>query len=119
MLAAVSLVGGCGIPVRKDVRAGLPESLAIRRAGMIQNIRYQLTFDLRGEIKGKAIIRFDLVNASENVVLDFKAPKKNILSVSVPYRWTQTVGDIVVLRYFPKKVKLQKVSGREAPLVSQ
>ncbi len=40
-------------------------------------------------------------------------------AVSVPYRWTQTVGDIIVLRYFPKKVKLQKVSGREAPLVSQ
>ncbi len=40
-------------------------------------------------------------------------------AVSVPYRWTQSVGDIVVLRYFPKKVTLQKVSGRETPLVSQ
>ncbi len=40
-------------------------------------------------------------------------------AVSVPYRWTQAVGDIIVLRYFPKKVKLHQVSGREAPLVPQ
>ncbi|MFQ5552880.1 MAG: PRC-barrel domain-containing protein [Thermoplasmata archaeon] len=40
-------------------------------------------------------------------------------AVSVPYRWTQTVGDIVVLRYFPKKVQLTKVSGRTAPVVPQ
>ncbi|MFQ5986547.1 MAG: PRC-barrel domain-containing protein [Thermoplasmata archaeon] len=40
-------------------------------------------------------------------------------AVSVPYRWTQTVGDIVVLRYFPKKVQLHKVSGRTAPVVPQ
>ncbi len=25
-------------------------------------------------------------------------------AVSVPYRWVQSVGDIVVLRYFPKRV---------------
>lgn len=29
-------------------------------------------------------------------------------SVSVPYRWIQSVGDIVVLRYFPKRVSLKK-----------
>lgn len=40
-------------------------------------------------------------------------------AVSVPYRWTQTVGDIVVLRYFPKKVTLRKLTGRETPLVPQ
>jgi sporulation protein YlmC with PRC-barrel domain len=40
-------------------------------------------------------------------------------AVSVPYRWTQTVGDIIVLRYFPKKVKLRQVSGRAAPVVPQ
>ena len=29
-------------------------------------------------------------------------------SVSVPYRWIQSVGDIVVLKYFPKRVSLRK-----------
>ena len=29
-------------------------------------------------------------------------------AVSVPYRWTQSVGDIVILRYFPKRVSLKK-----------
>ena len=29
-------------------------------------------------------------------------------AVSVPYRWIQSVGDIVVLRYFPKRVSLKK-----------
>jgi len=29
--------------------------------------------------------------------------------VSVPFRWIQSVGDIVVLRYFPKRVSLKKV----------
>ena len=31
-------------------------------------------------------------------------------AVSVPYRWVQSVGDIVVLRYFPKRVSLRKGS---------
>jgi sporulation protein YlmC with PRC-barrel domain len=29
-------------------------------------------------------------------------------AVSVPYRWIQSVGDIVVLRYFPKRVSLRR-----------
>ncbi len=29
-------------------------------------------------------------------------------AVSVPYRWVQSVGDIVVLRYFPKRVTTKK-----------
>jgi len=35
-------------------------------------------------------------------------------AVSVPYRWVQSVGDIVVLRYFPKRVSLKK--GVAAPI---
>ncbi len=31
-------------------------------------------------------------------------------AVSVPYRWVQSVGDIVILRYFPKRVSLKKSS---------
>ncbi|GEM_PF-402929 len=33
------------------------------------------------------------------------------ISVSVPYRWVSSIGDIVVLRYFPKFVK----TGVKAP----
>ena len=29
-------------------------------------------------------------------------------AVSVPYRWIQCVGDVVILRYFPKRVSLKK-----------
>lgn len=29
-------------------------------------------------------------------------------AVSVPYRWVQSVGDIVVLRYFPKRVSTKR-----------
>lgn len=29
-------------------------------------------------------------------------------AVSVPYRWVQSVGDIVVLRYFPKRVTAKR-----------
>jgi len=30
------------------------------------------------------------------------------MAVSVPYRWIQSVGDIVILRYFPKRVSVKK-----------
>jgi len=29
-------------------------------------------------------------------------------AVSVPYRWVQSIGDIVILKYFPKRVSLKK-----------
>ena len=29
-------------------------------------------------------------------------------AVSVPYRWVQSVGDIVILRHFPKRVTTRK-----------
>jgi len=29
-------------------------------------------------------------------------------AVSVPYRWVQSVGDIVILRHFPKRVTTKK-----------
>lgn len=31
-------------------------------------------------------------------------------AVSVPYRWVQSVGDVVLLKYFPKRVSLKKAS---------
>ncbi|MFQ5837724.1 MAG: PRC-barrel domain-containing protein [Thermoplasmata archaeon] len=40
-------------------------------------------------------------------------------AVSVPYRWVQSMGDVIILRYFPKRVTLRKVPGKSAPLVPQ
>lgn len=40
-------------------------------------------------------------------------------AISVPYRWVQSVGDIVILRTFPKRVSLRKVPGKSAPLIPQ
>lgn len=38
-------------------------------------------------------------------------------AVSVPYRWVQSVGDIVLLRYFPKRVTTRKGAVAAAPIV--
>lgn len=34
-------------------------------------------------------------------------------NVSVPYRWVQTIGDIVILKYFPEKVAIRKEEKKE------
>lgn len=34
-------------------------------------------------------------------------------NVSVPYRWIQSVGDIVILKYFPQKVAVKKEEKKE------
>ena len=31
-------------------------------------------------------------------------------SVNVPFRWVSTIGDIVILKYFPKRVSLKRGS---------
>ena len=38
-------------------------------------------------------------------------------AVSVPYRWVQSVGDIVLLRYFPKRVTTRKGAVAAPPIV--
>lgn len=41
-------------------------------------------------------------------------------AVSVPYRWVQSTGDIVLLRHFPKKVRFRQPPGKqEAPVIPQ
>ncbi len=39
-------------------------------------------------------------------------------AVSVPYRWVQSVGDIVVLRYFPKRVTTKR-GATAAPIAAK
>ena len=40
-------------------------------------------------------------------------------AVSVPYRWVQSVGDIVVLRYFPKRVTTKRGAPAAAPVAAK
>lgn len=37
-------------------------------------------------------------------------------AVNVPYRWVQSVGDVIILRTFPKRVSLRKTPGQAAPV---
>ncbi len=60
----------------------------------------------------------------DNIVIDLENRKINglfigdtnpllvedSLPVNVPYRWVQSIGDIVLLRYFPKRVSMKKGS---------
>ena len=39
------------------------------------------------------------------------------MAISIPYRWVQSVGDIVILRYFPKRVSVKR--GLAAPQGAQ
>lgn len=34
-------------------------------------------------------------------------------NVAIPYRWIQAVGDVVILRYFPKRVSFKKATEEE------
>jgi sporulation protein YlmC with PRC-barrel domain len=36
-------------------------------------------------------------------------------SVAVPYRWIQSIGDIVILSYFPKRVGVRKPTPEQKP----
>ncbi len=40
-------------------------------------------------------------------------------AISIPYRWVQSVGDVVILRNFPKRVALRKMPGKAAPVIPQ
>ncbi len=35
-------------------------------------------------------------------------------SVNIPYRWVNAVGDIIILRYFPKRVSVSRKEKKEA-----
>jgi sporulation protein YlmC with PRC-barrel domain len=36
-------------------------------------------------------------------------------SIAVPFRWIQSVGDIVILSYFPKRVTVRKPATEQKP----
>ena len=46
------------------------------------------------------------VDESSPLLVDESKP------VNVPYRWVSAVNDVVLLKYFPKRVSVKKASGR-------
>lgn len=39
---------------------------------------------------------------------------ENSKAVNVPYRWIGSIGDVIILKYFPKRVALKKGSKKKA-----
>jgi sporulation protein YlmC with PRC-barrel domain len=82
------------------------------------------------EILGRQIYTPDgrLLGEVDNIVVDVDASKIDGLYVdesspmlvedsrptNVPYRWVSAVNDVVLLKYFPKRVSVKKASARPA-----
>jgi sporulation protein YlmC with PRC-barrel domain len=82
------------------------------------------------ELLGRQIYTPDgrLLGEVDNVIVDVDASKVDGLYVdetspmliedsrptSVPYRWVSAVNDVVLLKYFPKRVSVKKAAGRPA-----
>ena len=80
------------------------------------------------ELVGRQIYTPDgrLLGEVDNVVVDVEGSKIDGLfiaesspllvddskPVSVPYRWVAAVNDVVLLKYFPKRVSVKKSGGR-------
>jgi aminopeptidase N len=79
ILAAVLAACACGRTAEPDAllnpEPGIPLTLATVRAASIENLRYELAFDVPSAraqpIEGRASIRFTLRDASRPLVLDF------------------------------------------------
>jgi len=83
------------------------------------------------ELLGRQIYTPDgrLLGEVDNLVVDVEGAKIDGLYVdetspmlvddsrptNVPYRWVSAVNDVVLLKYFPKRVSMKKTSGRPAP----
>ena len=83
------------------------------------------------ELLGRQIYTPDgrLLGEVGNVVVDVEASKIDGLyveesspllvdesrPVNVPYRWVSAVNDVVLLKYFPKRVSLKKAPARAPP----
>jgi sporulation protein YlmC with PRC-barrel domain len=86
------------------------------------------------ELLGRQIYTPDgrLLGEVDNVVVDVEAAKIDGIYVdetspmlvedsrptNVPYRWVSAVNDVVLLKYFPKRVSLKKAPARDAKNVA-
>ena len=72
---------------KKEIIPGTSFELATERKEAIRNLQYTLFFDLpsaqKDSIQANATIRFDLINNSDILQLDFNAPTQNIKNIEV------------------------------------
>ena len=72
---------------KKEIIPGTSLELATERKDVIRNVQYSLFFDLpskqKDSIQANATIRFDLINNSDLLQLDFSAPTENIKTIEV------------------------------------
>ena len=40
-------------------------------------------------------------------------------AVNVPYRWIGAIGDVIILKYFPKRVALKKGKPKKSPKIEE
>jgi sporulation protein YlmC with PRC-barrel domain len=82
------------------------------------------------ELLGRQVYTQDgrLLGEVDNVVVDVESSKIDGLfiaesspllvdeskPINIPYRWVSAVNDVVLLKYFPKRVSVKKSSGRAA-----
>ncbi len=87
------------------------------------------------ELLGRQVYTPDgrLLGEVDNVVVDVDASKVDGLyveetspmlvddsrPVDVPYRWVSAVNDVVLLKYFPKRVSVKRTSARPAKDVAE
>ena len=86
------------------------------------------------ELLGRQIYTPDgrLLGEVDNVVVDVEASKVDGLYVdetspmlvedsrptNIPYRWVSAVNDVVLLKYFPKRVSVKRAPARDAKSVA-
>jgi sporulation protein YlmC with PRC-barrel domain len=82
------------------------------------------------ELMGRQIYTPDgrLLGEVDNVIVDVEAAKidgiyvdetspmlvEDSRATSVPYRWVSAVNDVVLLKYFPRRVSVKKAAARPA-----
>jgi sporulation protein YlmC with PRC-barrel domain len=82
------------------------------------------------ELVGRQVYTPDgrLLGEVDNLVIDVEGSKVDGLyiaepsgllvedskAINIPYRWVSAVNDVVLLRFFPKRVSVKKIAGRPA-----
>ena len=78
---------GCTDSMPTPQAPGVPLELAEQRAESISNVSYEIQLDVPASpsdaVTGKVTVSFDLADASQALVLDFRAPPDHVLTVGL------------------------------------
>ncbi len=123
-LLAIGVVAtiSCDSVDELDVSPGVSWALAAHRAGTISELRYNLSFHIprsrEERIQGWEVVSFTLSDPRQPLVLDFKDPAENVLSVKMngSDMVYETVNDHVVvpsdaLREGPNALEIEFLTG--------